>query len=415
MSQIVQLQSNLGKRAEAVDTSKIASPDVADAPPHESSSSGLAKIRTDLNTLTGKKYWRSLEELADAGEFQKLVEREFPENASEWNDPAGRRKFLKLMGASLALAGLTGCTRQPTEKIAPYVRQPEQITPGHPLFFATAMPLGGSAIGILVESHEGRPTKIEGNGLHPAARVADDIIRSHNLTGEARGATDIYSQASILSLYDPDRSQTLTYLGDIHTWAGFLGEANKIRRALLMSQPGGQPAQTQPGQPPEVIDVEPATGHLAILTESVSSPTLAFQISRLLREIPGTRWYMHEPAVGDGAREGARQAFGRPVSAVYRFDQADIVLSLDSDFLSCGAASVRYAADFALRRRLDQQNSQTIRLYTVESSCHQHRGIVRPQAAVKAERGRIVRARAGGESRRGGRASAGKRRDDPPR
>jgi molybdopterin-containing oxidoreductase family iron-sulfur binding subunit len=305
----------------------------------------------------------------------------FLKNASEWNDPAGRRKFLKLMGASLALAGLTGCTRQPTEKIAPYVRQPEQITPGRPLYFATAMPVGGSAIGLLVESHEGRPTKIEGNGLHPAARVADDIIRSQNLDGEARGATDIFSQASILSLYDPDRTQTLTYLGDINTWAGFLAEANRIRRALLLAQPGSQPnqqeqpqgqanqpAQDQPAQQEEGIDVELATGHLAILTESVSSPTLAYQITGLMREIPGTRWYMHEPAVGDAAREGARMAMGRPVSAVYRFDQADIVLSLDSDFLSCGPASVRYSADFAARRRLDQQNAQTIRLYTVESS-----------------------------------------------
>jgi molybdopterin-containing oxidoreductase family iron-sulfur binding subunit len=368
MSQIVQLQNNLGKKPEAANPDNTASP--------QSPSSGLDRIREELGALTGKKYWRSLEELADRDEFQKLVEREFPENASEWNDPAGRRKFLKLMGASLALAGLAGCTRQPTERIAPYVRQPEQITPGRPLYFATAMSMGGSAIGLLVESHEGRPTKIEGNGLHPAARVADDIIRSHNLDGEARGATDIFSQAAILSLYDPDRTQTLTYLGDINTWAGFLAEANRIRRALLLAQGGGQqnqPGQSQgqanqPAQQAGIADVEPATGHLAILTESVSSPTLAYQITGLMRDIPGTRWYMHEPAVGDAAREGSRMAMGRPVSAVYRFDQADIVLSLDSDFLSCGPASVRYSADFASRRRLDQQNAQTVRLYTVESS-----------------------------------------------
>src|SRR6266700_6457392 len=119
---------------------------------------------------SGKQYWRSLEELAETDEFQELLHREFPERATEWSDPVGRRKFLKLMGASFALAGLTACTRQPAEYIAPYVRQPEELVPGKPVFFATAMPLDGFATGVIVESHEGRPTKIEGNKDHPASR-----------------------------------------------------------------------------------------------------------------------------------------------------------------------------------------------------------------------------------------------------
>src|SRR5262249_7341526 len=130
----------------------------------------------------GKEYWRSLEELADTPEFQAILHREFPQQASEWTDPVGRRRFLQLMGASLALAGLTGCTRQPTERVLPYVHPSEEIVPGKPLFFATAMALGGYATPLLVESHEGRPTKIEGHPDLPASR----------------GATDVFAQASIL-------------------------------------------------------------------------------------------------------------------------------------------------------------------------------------------------------------------------
>src|SRR2546425_2152728 len=173
---------------------------------------------------SGKQYWRSLQELAETEEFQELLHREFPENATEWSDPVGRRKFLKLMGASFALAGLTACTRQPTEYIAPYARQPEELVPGKPVFFATAMPLDGFATGLVVESHEGRPTKLEGNKDHPASL----------------GATDVFSQASVLGLYDPDRSQTLTFLGDIVTWPALLGAvrpAVDAQRAVATQKP----------------------------------------------------------------------------------------------------------------------------------------------------------------------------------
>src|ERR1041385_4478389 len=176
----------------------------------------LAAERARQKTASGSEYWRTLDELAGAPEFRDLVEREFPRQAIGWSqdeDPAeGRRNFLKLMGASLALAGLTACTRQPPEHIAPYIRQPEELIPGRPLFYATASTHHGVATGILAESHEGRPTKIEGNPEHPASL----------------GACDIFSQASVLQLYDPDRSQTLLYNNEIRSWGDFLGSLREI-------------------------------------------------------------------------------------------------------------------------------------------------------------------------------------------
>ena len=152
----------------------------------------LADIRSRLDGLEGRTYWRSLEELADTPEFREYVGREFPAQASEFTDPAGRRDFLKLMGASLALAGVSACTRQPEERIVPYVRQPEEVVPGRPLFYATAMPQGGFGYPLLAENHMGRPTKLEGNPDHPASL----------------GATELFGQTSVLGLYDPDRSRT---------------------------------------------------------------------------------------------------------------------------------------------------------------------------------------------------------------
>src|SRR3984893_11808310 len=181
-------------------------------------SADLAALQQRLGTAQGKKYWRSLEELADTEAFQELMRREFPEQASVCPDSLSRRQFLTLMGASLALAGLTGCSVRPAPsvKMAPYVRAPEEIIPGKPLFFATAMTLSGVAVGLLVESHLGRPTKIEGNPAHPASL----------------GATDVFHQASVLTLYDPDRSQTVTYLGQTRTW----DDALRVLRGALEKQ-----------------------------------------------------------------------------------------------------------------------------------------------------------------------------------
>src|SRR5579863_3120657 len=155
----------------------------------------------------GPEFWRSLEELAGSEEFREMMHREFPKGASEWLDGVSRRGFMKLMGASLAMAGMTACTKQPLEPIVPYVKQPEEVVPGRPLFFATAFSLSGYATPLLVESHLYRPTKIEGNEQHPASL----------------GGTDVFAQASILGLYDPDRSQIITYLGEGTTWGAFMG------------------------------------------------------------------------------------------------------------------------------------------------------------------------------------------------
>src|SRR5215210_3823491 len=160
----------------------------------------------------GKLYWRSLEELADTEEFREFVSREFPQAAEEWDDPVERRTFLKLMGASLALAGLSGCVFQPPEKIVPYVTQPEHGTPGKALFFATASSLGGVATPLLARANEGRPTKVEGNPDHPNSRNGDPADRGSS-------ATDIFSQASILTLYDPDRAQTPLFRDEPRTWS----------------------------------------------------------------------------------------------------------------------------------------------------------------------------------------------------
>ena len=290
----------------------------------------LALVRARLSAAQGPQYWRSLEEIAETEEFREFLHREFPQGASEWNDPLGRRQFLKLMGASLALAGLTGCTRQPRETIMPYVRAPEEIVPGQPLFFASAMPLGGMAKGVLVESHMGRPTKIEGNPEHPASL----------------GATDVFAQAAVLTLYDPDRSQTLTHLGEINSWSTFLGDLREALSAQRQSKGAG----------------------LRVLTETVTSPTLAYQIKALLKEFPSAKWHQYEPANRDNVLEGSLLAFGEFVETQYRFEKASVILALDCDFLTSGPASLRYTRQFTARRRLQEGQSEMNRLYVVEST-----------------------------------------------
>jgi molybdopterin-containing oxidoreductase family iron-sulfur binding subunit len=288
----------------------------------------LTSIRERLAQAGGRTYWRSLEELAGTPAFQEYLHREFPSQASEFSDPAGRRQFLKLMAASLALAGAGACTRQPAELIVPYVRPPEELVPGKPLFFATAMPMGGSALGLLVESHMGRPTKVEGNPDHPASL----------------GATDIFAQASILSLYDPDRSQTLTHLGEVRPWGAFLGS---MQATVAAARPNQGAA-------------------LRILTGHVSSPTLADLLRTFLAEFPRAKWHQYEPVNPDMSRAGARAVFGRPLQPHYRFAGADVILSLDADVLGEGPAGVRYTRDVTARRRVE--NGAMNRLYVVEST-----------------------------------------------
>ena len=290
-----------------------------------------------------KQYWRSLEELADSPIFEEFVQREFPQQAEEWNDPFERRTFLKLMGASLALAGLSGCVIQPPEKIVPYVKQPEEEIPGKGLYFATAFSLGGIATPLLARSNEGRPTKLEGNPDHPNNRNSDP-------NDKGSSATDIFSQASILTLYDPDRSQTPLYRGETRPWTQFMAEI----RSLIEKETDGLKAKKGAG--------------LRFLTETITSPSLAAQIKQILTDFPEAKWHQYEPANRDNARAGAMLAFGQPVNTIYDFSKADRILSLGSDFLACLPGSLRYARDYAATRRISGDNTEMNRLYVVEST-----------------------------------------------
>jgi molybdopterin-containing oxidoreductase family iron-sulfur binding subunit len=308
-----------------------------------------------------KTYWRSLEELVDAPEFREFVEREFPQQAEEWNDPVERRTFLKVMGASLALAGLSGCVYQSPEKIVSYITQPEEEVPGRALFFATAVTLGGIATPLLARSNEGRPTKVEGNADHPINKTGDGSQPPYS-------ATDIFAQASVLSLYDPDRSQTPLFRDETRPWTGFVGE---IRTLLNGSDGnGGQRAKQGAG--------------LRFLTETITSPTLAAQMKEVLTALPQAKWHQYEPVNNDNARAGAVLAFGQPVNTIYDFSKAERILSLDSDFLSAYPGILRYARDFAARRRLTEGKKEMSRLYVIESTPSitganaDHRWMVRP-------------------------------------
>jgi MoCo/4Fe-4S cofactor protein with predicted Tat translocation signal len=288
----------------------------------------LAAVRAKLNGKSGKQYWRTLEELADNPHFEALMHREFPRHASEWDDSVDRRNFLKLMGASLAFAGLAGCGRPDIDHIVPYVRQPDGMVLGRPSFYATAMPFAGDAVGILVESHEGRPTKIEGNPDHPSSL----------------GATSAQVQASILNLYDPDRSQTVLHNGEIHSWTDFMADAENHATDLKATQ--GEAFR--------------------ILTGTINSPTLLSQIQSLLKQYPQAKWYQWEPAGAEGAREGSKLAFGRVVNTVYEVGKANVIVSLDSDFLGSGPAHVANSREFARRRKLENPSDNMNRLYVVE-------------------------------------------------
>ena len=288
----------------------------------------LAAVRAKLKSKTGKQYWRTLEELADDPQFEQLLHREFPRHASEWDDSVDRRDFLKLMAASLAFAGLSGCGKAPEEHIIPYVTQPEGLVLGKPQYYATAMPFGADAIGVLVESHEGRPTNIQGNPDHPSSR----------------GGLDAFVQASILDLYDPDRAQVATYLGAVSSLSAFREVAQATAAAMKTLNGEG----------------------LRILTGTVTSPLVSGQIQALIKLYPKTKWHQWEPVGNDGVREGSRMAFGRYVNTVYRPEKAEVILSLDADFMAEGPGHIRYMKEFYRRRKLENESSEMNRLYVVE-------------------------------------------------
>ena len=273
-------------------------------------------------------WWRSLDELTDTPRFRAFLEAEFPAEV----DPSGisRRRWLQLMGSSLALAGVAGC-RWEKQEIRPFAERPEGRTPGKSQRFATAMPLGDSATGLIVTAVDGRPIKVEGNPLHP----------------QSLGATDVLSQAAILDLYDPDRSRTIVQVTDQgeteHTWDEFT--------AVCWSHFGKLRASGGAG--------------LCVLAEAGSSPTVDALQSDLLRTFPKAQWFEYEPISDDNHRAGATVAFGRPVRTHFRFDRARVILCLDSDLLGSHPMSVRYAHDFADRREAVPERMN--RLYAAES------------------------------------------------
>lgn len=291
----------------------------------------IEAVRAQLQQARGKQFWRSLDQLVDTSAFRELVAREFPQGASELADPVSRRTFLKLMGASLALAGLSGCTfaiKQPQEQVAPFARAPRDQIPGIPNYYATAVMLDGFALGVTVKSHEGRPTKIEGNPVHPASL----------------GATDAFAQAELLALYDPDRPETVRRSGLLSTWETFVGAITETLQVQRTLQGQG----------------------LRLLTPTITSPTLRAQINELLTNFPAARWIQYDPVGRSNTYAGTRLAFGSSYEPRYNFAEADVVVSLDADFVSEGPGRVRYARDLIQRRRVRAETSTMSRLYVAE-------------------------------------------------
>jgi molybdopterin-containing oxidoreductase family iron-sulfur binding subunit len=312
--------------------------------------------------------WRSIAERHDPQSLDRLIGREFVAPPERVTDEATRRQFLRVMGASLALAGAQGCdTQQPAEAIVPYVQQPEYLVPGKPLYYATAMEHDQSAHGLLVESHMFRPTKVEGNPLHPAVpeimRAANDQYEEQ-ADGRIRyGPTTPYAQSSVLTLYDPDRSQVLQQRGEIHTWENFVAALR--------------------GRVDQVRDKQGAG--ISILTETALSPALRSQIVTLQAELPQLRWYQWEPLHCDHAILGSRMAFGEDLLPYFHVDQAEVIVALDADFLATGRQSVRAAHAFAhARQAAGTAGNSMNRLYVLETaytltgSAADHRLPVRP-------------------------------------
>ena len=267
------------------------------------------------------------------------------------DESLSRRRFLKVMGASAALAGLGACSKLPPEKIIPYVTQPDDLTPGNPSRFATAMELGGVARGILATSEEGRPVKLEGNPRHPSTR----------------GKSDLFLQAELLQLYDPDRAKAVSYLGAPSTW-------DELTRAVETESERWRSDQGE---------------SLRILSGRTSSPTLLAERARLLKRYPRARWYVHEPASAEAELSRAtRLVFGQALRPSYDLSQARVIVSLDADLLGPGPAQIEYAEQFTRGRRRVSQKGEGAelfnRLYAIETSLSltganaDHRWPVRP-------------------------------------
>jgi MoCo/4Fe-4S cofactor protein with predicted Tat translocation signal len=291
----------------------------------------LAEVRAKLEGKAGKRYWKSLDELADTPAFQELMQEEFPRQASagEWVDAVSRRGFLKVMGASFALAGLAGCTKQPDEPIFPYVKQPEDLVLGKPMYFATAHPFPTGAVPVLVKSDAFRPIKLEGNPEHPVTK----------------GKSDAFTQASLLDLYDPDRSQHPRFRGE---QADFDKFQQDFATAVAATKTGSG---------------------VVFLSETITSPTLAAQWKQVQTKYPQAKLVQYEPVNQDAGRAASKAAFGDYYDTQYKLEDADVILALDADFLG-GIGFPGFlpmSAAWAARHRFDKDKPMN-RLYVVETN-----------------------------------------------
>ena len=324
----------------------------------------LEAVRGKLAGQTGRRFWKNLDELAATPEFNELMAEEFPRQAmqGEWVDPVSRRGFLKVMGASLALAGLAGCTKQPDEPIYPYIRQPEDLVLGRPMYFATAHPFPTGALPILVKSEAFRPVKLEGNPDHPVSK----------------GKSDPLTQGTLLDLYDPDRSHEVRYKGQVGEFGTFQQELLKATRAK-----NGE--------------------GIYFLSETITSPTLAGQWLAVQKAYPKAKLIQWEPVNQDSSRTASKAAFGAYTDAQYKLEAADVIVSLDADFLS-GIAHPGFlpmAAAYAERHRFDAEepNKPMNRMYVIEGMPTvtgfkaEHRLALKPS-----EIGRFAEALAGNET-----------------
>jgi molybdopterin-containing oxidoreductase family iron-sulfur binding subunit len=290
----------------------------------------LAEVRSKLEGKSGKRFWKNLDELADTPAFQELMQEEFPRQASagEWVDAVSRRGFLKVMGASFAMAGLAGCTKQPDEPIFPYVKQPEDLVLGKPMYFATSHPFPTGAVPVLVKSDAFRPIKLEGNPEHPMSK----------------GKSDAFTQGSLLDLYDPDRSQHPRFRGEQSDFAKFQQDF------------AGAVAATKTGE------------GVYFLSETITSPTLAAQWKQVSAKYPQATLVQYEPVNGDAGRAASKAAFGDYYDTQYKLEDADVILSLDADFLG-GIAFPGFlplAAAYAERHRFEAGKTMN-RMYVVET------------------------------------------------
>ena len=289
----------------------------------------MPPLKENQDNNPDKKYWRSFDELQQTPEFISNREREFPENASELTDPLSRRSFVKIMGASMALAGMTGCSlRRPEREIHPYAQSPEHVIPGKPLFYATAMNLGEEVVGLLVESHEGRPTKIEGNPQHPSSL----------------GATRTQHQASILDLYDPDRLQSPLDQNQTSTWQNAEGALASLKKHFAGTEGAG----------------------LALLSEIQVSPTYFRLIKQLRKKFPKIQIYHYDPLNLDSIVEGLYSVTGERLLPLCDIEDARIVISFDADFLNTDPESIAATRGFSARRNPTASEGMS-RLYVFES------------------------------------------------